>query len=122
MNKIIKALLIGAGTLSIGLGIIGIIIPLLPTTPLLLLGAACYVRASEKMYLLLLRNKWLGGYIEDFRIKKGILLKNKIISLSMLWLSIGNSLYFAITSLLASIILVSIASAVTIYILSFKTL
>ena len=122
MKSIVKAILIFVGTLSIGLGIIGIIIPLLPTTPLLLLGAACYVKGSEKLYQLLLRNKWLGGYIEDFRTKKGISLKNKIISLSMLWLSIGSSLYFVITMLWHSILLVIIALAVSIYILSFKTL
>lgn len=122
MNKILKALLFVIGTLSIGLGVIGIVVPLLPTTPLLLLGAACYVRSSDNLYMKLLKNKWLGGYIEDFQVKKGITLKNKIISITALWLSMGISLYFAITTLWMSAILVIIALAVSIYISSFKTL
>lgn len=122
MNKIVKVLLFVIGTLSIGLGVIGIVIPLLPTTPLLLLGAACYVRSSDKLYMKLLKNKWLGGYIEDFRVKKGITLKNKIISITALWLSMGISLYFAITTLWISAIFVIIALSVSIYISSFKTL
>lgn len=122
MNKIIKALLIVFGSLSIGLGIIGIVIPLLPTTPLILLGAACFVRASDRLYQLLLKNKWLGGYIKDFRVRKGISLKNKILGLTMLWLSIGSSLFFVITSLWISLVLVIIAFAVSIWILSYKTL
>jgi uncharacterized protein len=122
MNNLLKALLIVIGTLSVALGVIGIVIPLLPTTPLLLLGAACYVRSSEKLYSLLLKNKWLGGYIEDFRVKKGITLKNKIVSVVILWSSMGISLYMSITTLWMSVLLVIIAAAVTIFILSFKTL
>lgn len=122
MNNMIKALLIVIGTMSIALGVIGIVIPLLPTTPLLLLGAACYIRSSEKMYKLLLKNKWLGGYIEDFQEKKGITLKNKIISIAALWLSMGISLFFAITSLWISALLVVIAVSVSALILSFRTL
>ncbi|WP_147535526.1 YbaN family protein [Bacillus marasmi] len=122
MNQLVKALLIVIGTLSIALGVIGIIIPLLPTTPLLLLGAACYIRSSEKLYKLLLKNKWLGGYIEDFQKKKGITLKNKVISITALWLSMGISLYFSITTLWMSILLVIIAVSVSAFILSFRTL
>lgn len=122
MNNIVKGLLIFVGTLSIGLGIIGTIVPLLPTTPFLLLGATCYIRSSEKLYQMLLKNKWLGGYIEDFRTKKGISLKNKVISLASLWLSIGYSLYLAISSLWLSAFLVFIAVSVSALILSFKTL
>lgn len=122
MEKIIKVLLFLIGTLSIALGVIGIIVPLLPTTPLVLLGAACYIRCSDKLYQKLLKNRWLGGYIHDFRVKKGISLRNKIISISALWLSMGMSLYFSITSLLMSTVLVVIALSVSIYISSFKTL
>ncbi|MGJ7921053.1 YbaN family protein [Neobacillus sp. LXY-4] len=122
MNIIARALLIVIGTVAIVLGIIGIIVPLLPTTPLILMGAACYVKSSDKLYRLLLRNKWLGGYIEDFQKRKGITLKNKIVSISILWISLGISLYMAIKSLWLSMIIVLIAASVTIVILSFKTL
>lgn len=121
VNNIVKALLILIGTFAIALGVIGIIVPLLPTTPLLLLGAACYIRSSEKLYRLLIRNKWLGVYIDDFQKKRGISLKNKIISISALWLSMGISLYFSISSLWISALLVGIAVSVSALILSFRT-
>ncbi|MDH4300313.1 MAG: YbaN family protein, partial [Dehalococcoidia bacterium] len=55
-----RRLLIGAGTLSTGLGIIGIFVPILPTTPFLLLAAACYMRSSERFYRWLINNRVFG--------------------------------------------------------------
>ncbi|WP_079509172.1 YbaN family protein [Mesobacillus jeotgali] len=121
MSIAVKATLIFIGTLSIILGVIGILVPLLPTTPLILLGAACYVKASEKLYLKLIRNKWLGGYIKDFREKNGITSKNKILSISLMWLSIsGTILLFDIDFWLAAVLII-IAMTVSAYILSFDT-
>lgn len=122
MNFALKALLITIGTISIVLGIIGIAIPLLPTTPLLLLGAACYVKSSNKLYQLLIRNEWLGGYIKDFRERNGISRKNKILSLSMMWVSIVSSIAFMDINFLIGSILIIIAVTVSAYILSFETL
>jgi len=118
----VKALLISIGTLSIILGVIGIVIPLLPTTPLILLGAACYIKSSEKLYQKLIKNKWLGGYIKDFREKNGISRKNKIISITMMWLSICCTLLFIDVSFLIRSMLIIIAVTVSAYILSFDTL
>lgn len=122
MNAAVKALLITIGTLSIGLGVIGIVVPLLPTTPLMLLGAACYVKSSEKLYQKLIKNKWLGAYIKDFREKNGISRKNKILSLSLMWLSIGVTVLLKDVSFLFDSILIIIAVTVSVYILSFDTL
>lgn len=122
MSLAVKALLISIGTLSIILGVIGIVIPLLPTTPLILLGAACYIKSSEKLYQKLIKNKWLGGYIKDFREKNGISRKNKIISITMMWLSICCTLLFIDISFLIRSILIIIAVTVSAYILSFDTL
>ena len=57
MKKIFRAFFLIVGTLSLGLGILGIILPLLPTTPLLLLAAYCYARSSERFYQWLLNNR-----------------------------------------------------------------
>lgn len=122
MSLAVKALLISIGTLSIILGVIGIVIPLLPTTPLILLGAACYIKSSEKLYQKLIKNKWLGGYIKDFREKNGISRKNKIISITMMWLSICCTLLFIDVSFLIRSMLIIIAVTVSAYILSFDTL
>jgi len=122
MKVAVKAFLITIGTLSIGLGVIGIVVPLLPTTPLILLGAVCYVRSSEKLYQKLIKNKWLGAYIKDFYEKKGISRKNKVLSLSLMWLSIGGTVLFMDVSFLLGSILIIIAVTVSAYILSFDTL
>ncbi|MBT2641265.1 YbaN family protein [Bacillus sp. ISL-41] len=122
MNIAVKAILITIGTLSITLGVIGIVVPLLPTTPLILLGAACYVKASDELYQKLIRNKWLGSYIKDFREKNGITLKNKVLSLSLMWISIlGTILIFEINFWLAAVLIV-IAVTVSAYILSFDSI
>lgn len=122
MEAAVKALLITIGTLSIGLGVIGIVVPLLPTTPLILLGAVCYVKSSEKLYQKLIKNKWLGAYIKDFREKNGITRRNKILSISLMWLSIVGTILFMDVSFLLGSILIIIAVTVSAYILSFDTL
>lgn len=122
MNIAVKAFLIIIGTLSITLGVIGIVVPLLPTTPLVLLGAVCYVKSSEELYQKLIRNKWLGGYIKDFREKNGITLKNKILSLSLMWISISVTILMVNIHFWLSAILIIIAVTVSAYILSFDTI
>ncbi len=122
MEKIKKVILIALGTISLILGIIGIFLPLLPTTPLLLLSAACYIRSSEKLYTFLINNKYLGGYIKDYQEKGAVPKKTKVIALCFLWLSIGSSVLFVITKLFIKFILISIATGVTIHILRLKTL
>ncbi|CAM4016587.1 DUF454 family protein [Mesobacillus thioparans] len=122
MNIAVKVILIIIGSLSIVLGVIGIVVPLLPTTPLILLGAACYVKASDKLYQKLIANKWLGGYIKDFREKNGITLKNKILSISLMWLSITITLLTIDLRFWFAAILIIIAATVSAYILSFDTL
>ena len=62
----IRILLIIAGTFFVGIGIVGIFVPVLPTTPFLLLAAACYERSSQRFYSWLLNNKWFGNYIRNY--------------------------------------------------------
>ena len=89
-----KVLYILFGTLSLALGIIGIFLPLLPTTPFLLLTAALYVRSSPRLYNRLLHHKYLGSYIRNFRENKAIPLRAKIISVSLIWITILNCIFF----------------------------
>jgi uncharacterized membrane protein YbaN (DUF454 family) len=114
--------LILAGNFFVALGILGIFFPLLPTTPFLLLAAACYFRSSEKFYNRLMNNKWLGNYIKNYREKKIIPLKVKVLSLSFLWLTIGYSVFFIVNIFLLRVILILIAIGVTIHVLSIRTL
>ena len=94
-----RVLLIFLGTLSLGLGILGIVVPGLPATPFFLLTAALYIRSSEKLYQKLVSSKIAGKYILDFRERKGMTLKTKIWSISLMWTMITISSLFLIQSL-----------------------
>jgi uncharacterized membrane protein YbaN (DUF454 family) len=114
--------LIIIGSTFTGLGILGIFLPLLPTTPFLLLAAACYIRSSERFYNWLMNNKWLGNYIKNYLEGKGVSLKAKVFSISFLWITIGYSAVFAVNIFSIRVILILIAIGVTIHLLSIRTL
>lgn len=118
----VKALLIILGSISLALGVIGIFVPLLPTTPLLLLAAALYFRSSPKLYDWLLNHPRLGTYIRNFREHRAIPLRVKIVSVSLVWLTIGYCIIAVVEPLWLRIALALLATAITIHILSFKTL
>jgi len=118
----LRILLVTAGTSCVGLGIVGIFVPVLPTTPFLLLAAACYARSSQRFHGWLLNNKWFGSYIRNYLEKKGITLRAKIITLTLLWITIGVSVAFAVETLALKLILLIIAIGVSIHILSLRTL
>lgn len=117
-----KALYILIGTLSLILGIIGIFVPLLPTTPFLLLTAALYVRSSPRLYDWLIHQKYLGNYIRNFRENKAIPLKAKIISVSLIWITMLYCVFFIVPYWWLKILLLLIGAGTSYHILSFKTL
>lgn len=84
-----KILYTVTGTISLILGIIGIFLFLLPTTPFLQLTAALYFRSSPRLYHWLIRQKYLGTYIRNFRENKAIPLRAKIVSISLIWMTLG---------------------------------
>ena len=116
-----RKLLIGAGTLSTGIGIIGIFIPLLPTTPFLLLAAACYTRSSERFYQWLIHNRIFGAYVRNYIEGRGMPVKIKIFIILLLWLTIGLSITFAVqNNIVIRIVLICIAIGVTAHIALIK--
>jgi uncharacterized membrane protein YbaN (DUF454 family) len=117
-----KYLLIILGSICLALGVIGIFLPLLPTTPFLLLSAALYFRSSEKLYQWLIRQKYLGTYIRNFREHKAIPLRVKIVSVSLLWLTLGYCTIFIAQQWWLRSILLGLAIAITWHILSYATL
>ena len=120
-NKFFRYLLIIAGTISLVFGIIGIFLPILPTTPFLLLTAACYARSSQRFYNWLMNNRWFGNYIKNYREGRGVPLKFKVFTITLLWITILTSIYFVINNFWIEIILIMIAIGVTIHIISIKT-
>ena len=117
-----KTICIILGTISLGLGILGIFLPLLPTTPFLLLTAALYFKGSPRLYQWLLNHKYFGTYIRNFRENKAIPLRAKIISLLLMWGTMLYCIFFLIPLVWVKILLFLIAAGVTYLILSFKTL
>lgn len=109
------------GTLAIILAILGIFLPLLPTTPFLLLASACYMRGSQRMHNALLRNPVFGKYLRDFEEHRAIPLRAKILALVFMWISILFSIY-AVKWIVLKLMLLLIAIGVSIYLLRMKTL
>lgn len=120
-DRLVKWLLIVAGSFFLVIGTIGIFIPILPTTPFLLLAAACYARSSKRFYNWLINNKLFGSYIKNYREGKGIPIKVKIYTVSLLWLTILFSVFFVIEILWARVILIIIAVGVSFHVLTIKT-
>lgn len=121
LDSLKRGLFIATGTICLGLGVVGIILPVLPTTPFLLLSAACYVRGSERMYRWLLNNKWFGKYIRNYREGKGIPLRGKVSALLLLWIAISCSALLLVKITIVQIILFAIAVGVSIYIIRLPT-
>jgi uncharacterized membrane protein YbaN (DUF454 family) len=110
-----------AGTVSLVFAVVGLVLPLIPTTPFLLLTAACYCRSSERLYNWLINNKWFGEYIRNYREGKGIPLKTKIFALTFLWVTISISALFLVPILIVQVVLLVVAIAVSIHILRLPT-
>lgn len=104
-KMILRHLFVLLGTLSLSIGIIGIFIPGLPTTPFLLLTAGLYLKGSDKLYQLLIKNRLLGKYIIDFHTKKGLNLRDKFVSIGSMWAMITLSIILCGTNSNISIFL-----------------
>ena len=114
-------LLVAAGSLSLALGVVGIFLPLLPTTPFLVLAAALYMRSSERLYARLMSTRWLGDYIRNYREKRGMTLRHKVFTLALLWLTIAGSAALATDRLAVRLALGAVAVAVTVHIVLLRT-
>ena len=108
-SRLMKAVLFGCGTLCVVLGVIGIFLPLMPTTVFLLLAAACYARSSERFHRKLVEHKWLGPYIK----RRGLTVRQKVTIVSVLWAGLIASMIFSMNAIWLRLILAAIGVAVT---------
>ncbi len=122
MRGVARAILVVVGTVSLALGIAGVFLPLLPTTPFILLAAACYARSSRRFYDWLVTNRLFGRYVSNYLELRGIPAKVKVVVLLALWITIGCSAAFAVDALWARALLLFVAIAVSAHILSLRTL
>ncbi len=121
MNEIKRIALIICGSACVALGIVGMFLPVLPTTPFLLLAAVCYARSSQKLYDWLMTNRWCGSYILNYREGRGITLRLKVTTILLLWITIGLTAGFAVTLWWVRLILLAVAIGVTLHLLWIKT-
>jgi len=122
MKALTRTLLIVGGTLCVALGILGMFLPVLPTTPFLLLAAVCYGRSSKRFYDWLMTNRWCGAYIRSYREGRGITLRQKALTISLLWLTIGYTVWFVLSLWWVRLILLGVAGGVTFHLIRMKTL
>ena len=113
-SGLLKILLIICGSLCVALGVIGIFLPLMPTTVFLLLAAACYARSSERFYQKLVNHRFLGHYIRSRG--RGMRRRDKAVTLAMLWVGIGATMIWTAESTWLRLVLLVIAISVTVHV------
>lgn len=121
LGKLKRKILFFTGTIFLGLGFIGIVLPLLPTTPFLLLSAGCYYKSSERMHHWLLNHRIFGKYIKNYMEGKGIPVKTKLLAITVLWITVGITAFFILPMLVVQFILLVIAASVSIYLVRLPT-
>lgn len=112
-----KIILTILGCISLGLGILGAFLPVLPTTPLLLLASALFLRSNDRLY-----HSKLGPYITNFMVHKSIPLRIKIVAISALWLTLLYCAIFVAEHWAFRLFFILLAGVITAHILSYKTL
>jgi uncharacterized membrane protein YbaN (DUF454 family) len=116
-NPIVRYALFTLGWISFVLGMIGLLLPVVPTSPFLLLSAACFLRSSPRFYIWLTEHRWWGRYIRYFLDGQGIPRRIKVLILSMLWIMILSSAFLIVKIMWVSVTMMIIAGAVSIYII-----
>lgn len=118
--KLKKMLLISVGLIALLLGTIGIILPILPTTPFVLLAAGCFSLSSPGLTQMLRRNQYLGSYIDNYMNKTGVPKRVKIRAIIFLWVGLAISIWL-IGKWIMTIVLIIIGSGVTIHLVKMKS-
>ena len=109
-----------AGCLAVLLGVIGIFLPLLPTTPFLLLAAACFARGSTRMHGWLLQHPLFGKFLSDYEQGRGIPARAKVVALLMMWTSLLVAIW-RVDAPAVHLLLAAIGAGVSIYLLRLPT-
>jgi uncharacterized membrane protein YbaN (DUF454 family) len=121
MKQSSKSVWIFSGTVCVGLGMLCVFLPVLPTTPFLLLAAFCYGRGSKRFYHWSVYRSWIGSYIRNYQSGLGIPLKQKALTILLLWMTIGSTIGFVVLGWWLKAAMVIMAIGVTIHLVRMKT-
>lgn len=117
MWNIKRILWVAGGTLSFLIGLIGVVIPILPTTPLIILAGFCYGKSSPRLHHWLITNKYFGKYIQDYQKGHGVPIRVKLFAVAFVWIGIVSSL-FVIPLSFVKALMITIGIGVTIFIMT----
>ena len=92
-SRTVRALLWVAGSVSLVLGIIGVVLPGLPTTPFILLAAACYAKASPRLHQWLLNHRWFGAMLRDWERDHSLTRRSKTIAVVSMMVMVSFSIW-----------------------------
>ena len=120
-ERVIRAFWVTCGAVSLVLGFIGIFLPLLPTTPFVLLAAACFARGSERFHDWLVSHPRFGPLVRDWQAHRSIPLRAKCLALSMMWISMGTTAWLLRGRPVSSLTLLAVGAAVTIWMVRLPT-
>jgi hypothetical protein len=120
-NLILRVILLTVGSLALLIGTIGIVVPGIPTTPFILIAAACYIRSSERLYRWLITNRFFGPVIITWREKRGLTLQTKIVTFLLVWGLLGGAALFLVESIFMRGLLIGLAMVKTLVLLRLRT-
>ena len=93
-SRTVRVALVAVGTSSLALGVIGIFVPVLPTTPFVLLAAGCYARASTRFHRWLTRSRVFGPMIREWQLHRSIRYRTKLFAIAMMASTLAVSIVF----------------------------
>ena len=120
-NPLVRGALVTLGMVSLVTGVVGIFLPLIPTTGPLLLAAVCFDRSSPRFHSWLMNNRYLGGYIRNYREGRGLPMMQKVCTIGLLWTTISISILFAVNAWWGKALLAAVAIGVTRHVATLPT-
>ncbi len=114
-QRLRKGLWVVLGSAFLAIGIIGIVVPLLPTTPFLLLAAGCYAKGSKVLSNKLLTNPWLGPYLRATKDGSPLTWRWRVASMAFLWASMTLTIVFLVENMIVGAVLIVISMVVTLH-------
>ena len=121
-GKMMRSIYIIVGTIALVIGAIGLFLPVIPTTPLVILAAACYYRGSDRLHNWILSSRWFGETVKNYQEGRGLTRDTKVRAISMMWAMILISAWFFVNNLFVRVAIICVAIGVTVYLVRLPTL